>query len=197
MSLVVDRTGSARLFEELHDRDLDIVGPTIRDGTIVYDRIATTDDLPIGWTDRQEAGSYRLARRSDGAFFGYVVGPDSLKRFLYPPRTTDAVRERIPAGLCRSTHTLGPIEAVEVARALGSLPARVTLIGIEGGDFSWGTGLSPEVEAAVERVVLALSGRTVSRNSPVGGDSGGSCSGPVHAGTRAPRPSDGRADGTR
>ncbi len=65
----------------------------------------------------------------------------------------DVVRSRLPDGLCRSTHALGPAEAVELARALGKLPAEVTLIGIEGKDYSFGSGLSAEVEAAVDRVV--------------------------------------------
>ena len=43
------------------------------------------DDLPAGWSDRQEAGTYRLARREDEALFGYNVGPHSWKRFLHPP----------------------------------------------------------------------------------------------------------------
>jgi len=61
-----------------------IVGPTVRDGAIVYGDIASEKDLPIGWTDRQEAGQYRLERRSDQALFGYNVGPHSWKKYLYP-----------------------------------------------------------------------------------------------------------------
>jgi ferredoxin len=32
----------------------------------------------------QEAGQYRLERRDDEALFGYVVGPQSFKKFLHP-----------------------------------------------------------------------------------------------------------------
>lgn len=60
----------------------------------------------------------------------------------------------------RSTHALGLAEAVELARALGRLPERVLVYGIEGADFSAGAGLSPEVEAAVERVVEEVSACT-------------------------------------
>ena len=61
-----------------------IVGPTIRDGAIVYGDIRSESDLPIGWTERQEAGHYRLERRNDDALFGYVVGPHSWKKYLFP-----------------------------------------------------------------------------------------------------------------
>ena len=72
-----------RALEECH---YEIVGPTVRDGAIVYDRISKVEDLPVGWTDRQDGGKYRLERRTDSALFGYNVGPYSWKRFLFPPR---------------------------------------------------------------------------------------------------------------
>jgi sulfhydrogenase subunit beta (sulfur reductase) len=63
-----------------------IVGPTVRDGAIVYGEIHAVEDLPVGWTEHQEAGRYRLARRTDEALFGYVVGPHSWKKYLFPSR---------------------------------------------------------------------------------------------------------------
>jgi len=62
------------------------VGPTVRDGAIAYGEIRDESDLPTGWTDRQEAGKYRLERRSDAALFGYAVGPHSWKNYLFPSR---------------------------------------------------------------------------------------------------------------
>lgn len=63
-----------------------VVGPTVRDGAIVYDEVTGLDDLPAGWTDHQDGGRYRLSRRDDEALFGYVVGPHSWKKFLHPER---------------------------------------------------------------------------------------------------------------
>jgi hypothetical protein len=37
------------------------------------------------WTDEQDAGTYRLKRREDEAYFGYSLGPQSWKRILQPP----------------------------------------------------------------------------------------------------------------
>jgi len=76
------------LFEALKRRGYEVVGPRIRDGAVVYDEVRRPADLPVGWTDIQEGGRYRLVRREDGAFFGYGVGPQSWKRFLNPPRVT-------------------------------------------------------------------------------------------------------------
>ena len=73
------------LIDTLKSRDYEVLGPTVRDGAIVYDSIARIADLPSGWTDQQEAGRYRLQRRDDEALFGFAVGPQSWKRFLHPP----------------------------------------------------------------------------------------------------------------
>ncbi len=61
-----------------------ILGPTVRDRAIVYDEIAASADLPVGWTDEQDGGHYRLRRRDDEALFGYNVGPHSWKRYQLP-----------------------------------------------------------------------------------------------------------------
>jgi formate hydrogenlyase subunit 6/NADH:ubiquinone oxidoreductase subunit I len=74
-----------QLISALMTRGYRVLGPTVRDGAIVYDDLNSTGDLPVGWTDEQEGGSYRLKKRSDAALFGYVVGPHSWKQFLHPP----------------------------------------------------------------------------------------------------------------
>jgi hydrogenase maturation protease len=65
----------------------------------------------------------------------------------------DASEQELPAGLFRaSTHHFGLAETVELARTLGRLPRRVVVYGIEGASFAAGDGLTPEVDAAAERV---------------------------------------------
>jgi ferredoxin len=86
--MVVDRVGIGSLLDALADLGYTIIGPTLRDEGIVYAEIDGVDDLPAGWTDEQEAGSYRLRRRTDDALFGYAVGQHSWKEHLFPPRTT-------------------------------------------------------------------------------------------------------------
>jgi len=74
-----------RVIDALVNCGYRVIAPTVRDGAIVYDTVAVLDDLPVGWTDRQDAGLYRLEPRADAALFGYAVGPHSWKRFLHPP----------------------------------------------------------------------------------------------------------------
>jgi len=41
--------------------------------------------LPVGLTDKQDNGAYRLIQGDDKSLFGYAVGPHSLKKYLFPP----------------------------------------------------------------------------------------------------------------
>ncbi len=74
------------IFESLGAAGYTIVGPTMNQEAIVYEEINQVNDLPIGWSDEQGPGHYRLQQKGDGRYFGFVVGPHSWKKFLYPPR---------------------------------------------------------------------------------------------------------------
>jgi ferredoxin len=82
---VLARDDFQSLLDTLVERGYRVVGPTLRDQAIVYDDIDSVSDLPVGWTDEQEAGRYRAVKRADDALFGYAVGPHSWKKFLHPP----------------------------------------------------------------------------------------------------------------
>jgi len=83
--LAIERDALQQIIDALWRRGYQVIGPTVRDGAIIYETVARLDDLPVGWTDRQDAGRYRIERRADAAMFGYAVGPHSWKRFLHPP----------------------------------------------------------------------------------------------------------------
>jgi hydrogenase maturation protease len=84
----------------------------------------------------------------DAAYSGAV--PGTLHRF-------DATDEPVPARAFRSsTHAFGVGEAIELARALGKLPALVVVYCIEGEDFAAGRGLSELVAAAIDPAVETI-----------------------------------------
>jgi hydrogenase maturation protease len=96
----------------------------------------------------------RLIDAWDGADAAFVVDavssgaePGTVHRF-------DATSEPLPSREFRSsTHALGIGETVELARAIGRLPARVVVFGVEGESFGSGTELSGPARAGVERAV--------------------------------------------
>ena len=93
-----------RLLDALRADGRAVVGPTVRDGAVVYDEIGSSDALPIGWRSDAAPGTYRLAREDGARAFDYGVPVTSWKQFTHPPR--------VP--LTRTTSD-GRIEAVEPA----------------------------------------------------------------------------------
>ncbi|MFO1429481.1 MAG: 4Fe-4S dicluster domain-containing protein [Candidatus Competibacteraceae bacterium] len=84
-SVILNPAELDRLIAVLSDSGYQVIGPTLRDGAVVYEPLPTAAGLPWGWSDRQEGGSYRLVKSERDAAFDYVVGPQSWKRYLYPP----------------------------------------------------------------------------------------------------------------
>lgn len=82
------------------------------------------------------------------------AAPGTVQRF-------DAVAGPLRADLFHySTHRFGLAEAVETARALGQLPARLLVLGIEGADFGPGEGLSTPVARAAKALIVQLEQET-------------------------------------
>ena len=74
------------LIQSLAHHGFTVIGPRVKDGAIILDEVRSADELPIGWRDEQEAGTYTVHKNGSSSVFEYVVGPQSWKRFLYPPR---------------------------------------------------------------------------------------------------------------
>jgi hydrogenase maturation protease len=76
--------------------------------------------------------------------------PGAVHRF-------DASEAAIPTAEFRSsTHAFSLGETIEIARALGRLPARVVVYGIEGASFTAGNELTPQVAATIDAVAAAV-----------------------------------------
>ncbi|UCC78237.1 MAG: hydrogenase maturation protease [Candidatus Zixiibacteriota bacterium] len=57
-----------------------------------------------------------------------------------------------------STHWLGILETLRLADNVGNLPEKTVIYGVEGADFSYGTGISPELFNTVEFIVGEIIG---------------------------------------
>ena len=103
-----------RLLDALRADGRTVVGPTARDGAVIYDEIASADALPVGWRSDVAPGTYRLTRDHGARAFDYGVPVTSWKRYTHP--------SRIP--LTRTTSD-GRIEAIETeAPALAFIGVR-------------------------------------------------------------------------
>jgi formate hydrogenlyase subunit 6/NADH:ubiquinone oxidoreductase subunit I len=97
-SFVIESENLEQLFKALNHRGYEVIGPAVGEGAITYQPLTSIKDLPEGWSDEQQGGQYRLKRRSDRAWFGYVIGPHSWKQFLHPPALRLWQAERKPKG---------------------------------------------------------------------------------------------------
>ena len=73
-------------------------------------------------------------------------------------RVVDAVARKLPSGswAAGGTHALGLAAAVELARALGRLPRRLVLVGVEANQFDHGMPMSDAVAEAVPAAANAV-----------------------------------------
>ena len=109
----MDRAGFERLLAVLAAQGYELIGPTVRDGAIVLDRIEGAEDLPRGVRETQGPGTYRLEQTGDDRLFAWAHGPDAAKRFLFPPRETIQTAHRDTDGAV--TVTPAPVPDVRYA----------------------------------------------------------------------------------
>lgn len=148
--VVVERDDLQNLLEALQKRGYQVIGPTVRDKAIVYDDLNSAADLPIGWTDEQEAGTYRLKKRSDAARFGYAVGPHSWKKYLHPPvlRLWQATRDG-------SGFQIAPdVEAPPKYAFIGVRACELHAIAIQDRVFIQGVNVDPVYKARRENLFM-------------------------------------------
>ncbi|MEM8948159.1 MAG: hydrogenase maturation protease [Pseudomonadota bacterium] len=91
--------------------------------------------------------------------WGNVLIVDAARSGAIPGscRTFDVGETGLPSDLAdMSSHGFGIPQAIELARALGTLPAHCRVYAIEGATFNPGAPLSDVVQAAVEDVAREI-----------------------------------------
>ncbi|MGK4003589.1 4Fe-4S dicluster domain-containing protein [Sorangium sp. So ce1036] len=149
--VVLARGDLGRLFDALRAEGYRVVGPTVRDGAIVYDTIEGPSELPIGVRDEQAPGRYRLVRRGDDACFGFVVGPHSWKNLLFPPEERLYEATRRPDGRVGFT----PVLPADPPYAfVGVRACELAAIEVQDRIFAEGPAIEPRYAARRRRAFL-------------------------------------------
>jgi sulfhydrogenase subunit beta (sulfur reductase) len=97
-SAFLPKSSLQRLIDLLQAKGHRVVGPTLRDGSVMWDTVRQVSDLPVGWRDIQEPGRYLLENTGSTQIFGVVHGPQSLKPFTFAPREPLLQIERTKKG---------------------------------------------------------------------------------------------------
>ena len=92
--VTIEKPQLQAIIQKLKEFGYQTIGPQVADAAIIYGEIDSVDQLPIGYIDKQDGGNYRLSKLGD-AWFDYVVGPHSLKNYIFPPRDTILELQRI------------------------------------------------------------------------------------------------------
>ena len=75
----------------------------------------------------------------------------------------DCLTDRVPSRADVSSHGFGIGQAIELGRALGTLPRQCVLYAIEAADFTAGASLSPAVERAAHEVAHRIRAELATR----------------------------------
>ena len=148
--VVMEPQGLQQLLEALSHQGYQLVGPTLRQGSLVYDRLSSVADLPRGWGDEQEGGAFRLQKRGDGAFFGYGVGQQSWKQFLYPPRRRLWQAQREGSGF----NLLDPEEAAPKFAFIGVHACDLQAMAVQDKVFLEGPYVDPDYQSRREQAFI-------------------------------------------
>jgi ferredoxin len=141
------------LFEALHRLGFAVIGPTIREGILVYEPITRADQLPQGWTDDQEPGHYRLTYQNKPTFFDFTPGSHSWKQFLHPPQVRFWQAERVAAGSQFATDETAPAETPKYA-FIGVRACELQAIAVQDRVFLGGAYVDPLYQARREKLFI-------------------------------------------
>ena len=86
-TVALPKSALAGLLENLKQMGCEVVGPQVKDNTIVYAPLSNVEDLPRGYVSEQSPGSYRLNYTGHGNYFDITPGPHSWKMLFFPSRS--------------------------------------------------------------------------------------------------------------
>ncbi|MEX0704104.1 MAG: 4Fe-4S dicluster domain-containing protein [Planctomycetales bacterium] len=149
-AVALAKTDLQQVLDALRQAGYRTIGPRPSQGAIVFDDIERVEQLPIGMIDEQDGGRYRLRESDEAGWFDYVVGPHSLKNFLFPPRECVQELVQLDDGWeCRTPPETGPPLAV-----IGVRGCDLHALAVQDRTFLEGPYVDPGYQARREKLFL-------------------------------------------
>jgi ferredoxin len=120
-----------------------VLGPTIAEAAVVYADLDSVQQIPVGYIDEQEGGTYRLVKTAKGNWFDYVVGPHSLKNYLFPPKITVLQTIRLKGAWQMTT----PVPAEKPLAFIGARSCELHALAVQDRVFLSGPFVDPDYQA--------------------------------------------------
>ena len=149
-TVVIERGALNVLIHALISAGYQVIGPTVGEGAIVYEPLESAEALPVGWIDQQDGGRYRLVKSGRDACFDYVVGPQTWKRYLYPPNQRLWQTQRRGKGF----RVKEPVAEIPAYAFFGVRSCEIHAMQIQDRVFSEGRFTDPGYLARRERVFI-------------------------------------------
>ncbi|MFM8635061.1 MAG: 4Fe-4S dicluster domain-containing protein [Planctomycetia bacterium] len=146
----LDSVGLESLIDLLRAEGHRVVGPQVADGAIVYRDLDSAAALPTGWIDEQDGGLYQLRHDPSAGTFDHVVGPHSLKNFLFPAQETFETWHREPDGWRKTTPPCDP----DRLAVIGVRGCDLAALAIQDRVFLGGDAIDVRYKARRERLFL-------------------------------------------
>jgi hypothetical protein len=82
----IEKDDLKSLFDHFKQSHYKIIGHIYRDGALMLDEIDSFEEMATGYDAIQSAGTFKLEKKDSESLFQYTVGPQSFKKYLYPPK---------------------------------------------------------------------------------------------------------------
>ena len=148
--VTIEKDALQQIIDHLQQRGYRTIGPQVADGAVIYDDLNNTSQIPVGKLDIQDGGHYRLVEDDDAGYFDYVVGPHSLKNYLFPPRETLLEVKR--NGDAWETNVPQPVSAM--LAVIGVRSCDLHALAIQDRVFLEGEYVNPAYKSRRERLFV-------------------------------------------
>jgi ferredoxin len=108
------RSSLQTLFTALIQAGYKIYGPRVRDGVIQFEHLDDPDSLPVGVTNDQQPGHYRLNTWESQRLFDWNHGPQTIKPLCFAPREVLWQEQAEPYGFKRVLPQATPTAVIGV-----------------------------------------------------------------------------------
>lgn len=85
-TITIEKPAFNQLLANLRITGYEVIGPHVKNESLVYEAIEKLEDLPQGYSTEQKPGYFRLVRSKHNRYFDIIPGAHSWKQFLFPSR---------------------------------------------------------------------------------------------------------------
>lgn len=139
------------LLDCLITKGFKVIGPKVEDGALVYSPLEQVAELPLGWSDQQAPGRYRINQTDSVRYFHWANGPQALKPLLNPSRNILWQAKRQADG---SLEFIVPDDSISPVAVIGVKSCDLSALALQDQHFLEGEYPDPTYQARRKSLFL-------------------------------------------